>query len=111
MRKIKKGDTVIVIKGKDRGRQGVVSKVVSKSGLALKVLVEGINMIKRHVKPTQQKAGGIIDRESPLAISNVAIFNAATGKADRVGFKMLEDGRKARIFKSTGEVIDLGEKA
>lgn len=106
MRKIKKGDQVIVVAGKDKGRVGVILSVIQ-SGI--KVLVEGANLVKRHTRgnPSQQKAGGIIEKEAPLHISNIAIFNNATGKRDRVGFKFLEDGRKVRIFKSTGEVIDL----
>ena len=106
MPKIKKGDNVIAIAGKDKGQKGVVKKIVHDG---LKVEVEGLNLIKRHTKgnPQQNKPGGILEREAPFAISNVAIFNAATGKADRVGFKMLQDGKKVRIFKSTGEVIDI----
>ncbi len=104
MRKIKKGDSVVVIAGKDKGRKGTVLSVV-KDGL--RVIVEGVNMVKRHTRgnPQQQVAGGIISREASIAISNVALFNQATGKADRVGFKILEDGRKVRIYKSTQEVV------
>jgi large subunit ribosomal protein L24 len=111
MRKIKKGDTVIVMTGRDRGRQGTVLSVLkSKTHCmdASRVLVENVNLIKKHTKanPQQEKAGGIIQKEASIAISNVAIFNAATGKADRVGFKILGDGRKVRVYKSTGEVVD-----
>lgn len=109
MRKLKKGDTVMIMAGRDRGRQGrILSVLRSKTRYAdaMRLLVEGINLIKKHTKPQQDKAGGIIEKESPIAISNVAIFNAATGKADRVGFKVLADGRKVRVYKSTGEVVD-----
>jgi large subunit ribosomal protein L24 len=104
MRKIKRDDDVIVITGKDKGKRGKVAKVVDDSHL----VVGGINMIKKHQKPNPQRneAGGIIEKEAPIQVSNVAIYNAATSKADRVGFKILEDGRKVRVFKSTGEVID-----
>lgn len=111
MRKIKKGDTVVVVAGRDRGRQGSVLSVLKPTGRcsgAFRILVEGVNLIKKHTKanPQQEKAGGIIQKEALIAISNVAIFNTATGKADRVGFKILEDGRKVRVYKSTGEVVD-----
>lgn len=104
MRKIKKGDLVIVIAGKDKGRQGVVLSVVKKG---IRVIVEGVNIIKRHTRgnPSTQTPGGIIQKEASIAISNVALFNKATGKADRVGFKILEDGRKVRFYKSTKEVV------
>lgn len=110
--KIKKGDAVIVTAGKDKGRDGVVLSVVAKKGRekqGLRVIVEGVNMVKKHEKPNPQKEnpGGIREKEASLAISNVAILNKATGKADRVGFKILEDGRKVRIFKSTGEMVDV----
>lgn len=106
MRKIKKGDTVFVRKGKDSGRQGTVLAVVQDG---LKLVVEGVNLVKRHVKadPSKERAGGIIEKESSISSSNVSIWNQATGKPDRVGFKILEDGRKVRIFKSTGEVVDI----
>jgi large subunit ribosomal protein L24 len=105
MRKIKKGDRVIVLSGKDKGKQGTVLRVIDDA----KVVVENINMVKKHTKanPAQGQAGGILDKEMPLDISNVAIFNPITGKGDRVGFKTLEDGRKVRIFKSNGEVVDI----
>ena len=104
MQRIKKGDEVIVIAGKDKGRRGTVLGV----GDSGRVLVEGINMVKKHQKPNPAVGapGGIIDKEMPMAISNIALFNAATGKADRVGIKQLEDGRKVRFFKSNGEVLD-----
>lgn len=105
MQKIKKGDDVIVITGKDKGKRGTVSRVMLDVD---RVLVEGINMVKKHQKPNPAAGapGGIVDKEMPMAISNIALFNAATGKADRVGIKQLEDGRKVRFFKSNGEVLD-----
>ncbi len=105
MRKIKKGDQVIVLTGKDKGKQGTVLRVIDDA----KVVVENINMVKKHARanPQRGEAGGILDKEMPLDISNVAIFNPITGKGDRVGFKTLEDGRKVRVFKSNGEVVDI----
>jgi large subunit ribosomal protein L24 len=102
MRKIKKNDDVIIIAGKDKGNRGNVLNVLDD-----KVLVSGINKVKKHQKPNPVKgvAGGIVEIEKPIHISNVAIYNAATKKADRVGVKSLEDGRKVRVFKSSGEVI------
>jgi len=104
MRKIKKGDEVIVITGKDRDRRGTVLRVRADD----RIYVEGINMVKKHQKPNPNigVAGGIIEMEAALHVSNVAIFNPATGKGDRVGFRQLEDGRKVRFFKSNNEVID-----
>lgn len=105
MRKIHKGDDVVVNAGKDKGKRGVVLRVVADD----RVVVEGINMAKRHVKPNPQRgtSGGIVAKEMPIHVSNVAIFNAATSKGDRVGIRRLEDGKKVRCFKSTGEVIDI----
>ncbi len=105
MRKIKKGDKVVVLAGKDQGKQGTVVRVLNND----RVVVENINMVKRHTKPNPNKgeAGGILDKEMPLHVSNVALFNPTTGKGDRVGFKILEDGRKVRFFKSNGEVVDI----
>ncbi|TAJ76266.1 MAG: 50S ribosomal protein L24 [Gallionellaceae bacterium] len=102
MRKIKKNDEVIVIAGKDKGNRGNVLSVLDDQ-----VLVSGINKVKKHQKPNPVKgvAGGIVEMEKPVHISNVAIYNAASKKADRVGVKLLEDGRKVRVFKSSGEVI------
>jgi large subunit ribosomal protein L24 len=102
MRKIKKNDDVIIIAGKDKGNRGSVLNVLDD-----KLLVSGINKVKKHQKPNPVKgvAGGIVEIEKPIHISNVAIYNASTKKADRVGVKSLEDGRKVRIFKSSGEVI------
>jgi large subunit ribosomal protein L24 len=110
MRKIKKGDSVTVIAGKDKGRVGVILQMVQDGN---KVLVEGANLVKKHVKgnPNQDKPGGIIQKEAPIHISNVAIYNDATGKRDRVNFKLGEDGRKIRIFKSTGKTIDVNKTA
>ena len=104
MEKIRKGDDVVVITGKDKGKRGVVLRRVD----AEHVVVEGVNRAKKHVKPNPVKgvAGGIVDKDMPIHVSNVALFNAATKKADRVGFKVLEDGRKVRVFKSNGEVVD-----
>jgi large subunit ribosomal protein L24 len=104
MRKIRKGDDVIAITGKDKGRQGTVLRIVS----ADYALVEGLNKVKKHQRPNPMKGqtGGIIDKEMPIHISNLAIYNPATKKADRVGIKALQDGRAVRFFKSNGEVID-----
>ncbi len=103
MRKIKKNDDVIVIAGKDKGSRGSVLRVLGEY-----LLVGGINKVKKHQKPNPVKglAGGIVEKELPIHISNVAVFNAATNKGDRVGIKQLEDGRKVRVFKSNGEVVD-----
>ena len=105
MRKIKKGDDVIVITGKDKGRRGTVLRVVDLEH----VLVEGANRVKKHQRPNPMKGatGGIVEKEMPLHVSNVAIFNAGTKKADRVGIKLLDDGRRVRCYKSNGEVIDV----
>ncbi len=105
MRKIKKGDQVIVLAGKDKGKQGSILRVIDDA----KVVVENINLVKKHSKgnPMKGEPGGIVDKEMPLDISNVAIVNPVSGKADRIGFKMLDDGRKVRIFKSDGEVVDV----
>ncbi len=104
MRKLRTGDEVIVIAGKDKGKRGQIDKFVSDGK---KVLIPNINVAKKHVKanPNSGETGGIIDKALPFDISNVAIFNADTGKADRVGFKFLEDGKKVRYYKSNNEVI------
>ncbi|MBI1988675.1 MAG: 50S ribosomal protein L24 [Betaproteobacteria bacterium] len=104
MRKIKKGDDVIVITGKDKGKRGTVLRVVDREH----VLVEGANRVKKHQRPNPMKGatGGIVDKEMPLHVSNVAIFNPGTKKADRIGTRLLDDGRRVRTFKSNGEVID-----
>lgn len=105
MAKIRKGDEVLVMAGKDKGKRGHVLQVKPDSRL----VVEGVNLVKRHTKPNPRTgaAGGIIDREKPIHISNVQLYNAATGKGERVGFRFLQDGRKVRYFKSTGEVVDV----
>jgi large subunit ribosomal protein L24 len=105
MQKIKKGDEVIVTTGKDKGKRGSVLSTAS----ANYVVVEGANKVKKHQKPNPMKGspGGIVEKEMPIHISNVAMFNPASQKADRVGIKVLEDGRKVRVFKSNGEVIDV----
>jgi len=105
MRKIKKSDQVIVLAGKDKGKQGTVLRVIDDA----KVVVENVNLAKKHAKgnPMKGEPGGIVDKEMPMDISNVAIVNPVSGKADRVGFKILDDGRKVRIFKSDGEVVDI----
>jgi large subunit ribosomal protein L24 len=103
MRKIKREDEVIVLAGKDKGKRGKIVSLVGED----RVIVSGINMIKKHQKPNPQAnvPGGIIEKEAAMQVSNVAIFNSATNKADRVGFKV-DDGKKVRIFKSNGEQID-----
>jgi large subunit ribosomal protein L24 len=103
MNKIRKNDDVIVIAGKDKGNRGSVLNVLDND----RVLVAGINKVKKHQKPNPVKGttGGIVEIEKPIHISNIAIYNATTKKADRVGVKQLEDGRKVRVFKSSGEVI------
>ncbi|MES2917474.1 MAG: 50S ribosomal protein L24 [Pseudomonadota bacterium] len=104
MAKIKRDDEVIVIAGKDKGKRGNVVTVLED-----RVVVSGVNMVKKHVKgnPTRGTPGGIVEQEASLHISNVALFNAATQKADRVGYKRLEDGVKVRVFKSSGDVVDV----
>jgi len=111
MQKIRKGDTVVVTAGSDKGKRGTVLRVLVDSG---KVLVEGVNRVKKHQRPNPIKGqtGGIIDKEMPLSISNVMLLNPATGKGDRVGFKFLAaqgttPARKVRFFKSNGEVVDV----
>jgi large subunit ribosomal protein L24 len=104
MRKIRKGDNVIVIAGRDKGRKGAVIGVLEDD----MVLVENINRVKRHTRgnPQLNKAGGILEKEAPLHVSKVALFNPATQKADRIGIKSLADGKRVRYFKSNGEMID-----
>ena len=104
MRKIKKGDDVIVTVGKDKGKRGAVLRVLDADHL----IVEGANKVKKHQRPNPMRGltGGIVEKEMPLHVSKVAIFNPQTRKADRVGIRLLEDGRKVRFFKSNGEVID-----
>src|SRR3954463_1231510 len=102
MRKIRKGDNVIVIAGKDKGKRGSVLRVLDESY----VLVEGINSVKKHQKPNPMKGttGGIVPKEMPIHVSNVALFNPTTQKPDRIGVKRLDDGRRVRIYKSNGEM-------
>jgi large subunit ribosomal protein L24 len=103
MNKIRKGDQVLVIAGKNKGTRGTVSRVAGDS-----VFVENVNMVKRHTKPNPQanQPGGIVEREAAIHISNVQLFNSAAGKGERVGFKTLENGRKVRVFRQSGEVVD-----
>jgi large subunit ribosomal protein L24 len=103
MRKIRKGDNVVVISGRDKGKRGDVTRV-----LADRLLVAGVNQVKKHQRPNPMKGqqGGIITKEMPIHVSNVAVWNPVTKKADRVGFRTLEDGRKVRFFKSNGEMIN-----
>ncbi len=105
MRRIRKDDEVIVIAGKDKSRRGKVTRVLDDE----RIIVGGINMIKRHTKPNPARgvAGGIVEREAAIHISNVMLFNPLTKKGDRVGFRVLEDGRKVRYFKSNNEVVDV----
>ena len=104
MEKIRKGDDVIVTTGKDKGKRGTVLRIVD----ARHLVVEGVNRVKKHQRPNPMKnqTGGIVDKDMPIDISNVALFNPQTKKADRVGFKSLQDGRKVRVFKSNGEMVD-----
>ena len=103
MEKIRKGDQVVVIAGKDKGKRGTVARRVDSE----RVVVEGVNRVKKHVKPNPVKGvvGGVIDKDMPMHVSNIALFNPKTQKADRVGFKVLEDGSKVRVFKSNGETV------
>ena len=106
MNKVRKGDNVVVLAGKNKGSRGVVLNVISETA---QVIVENVNMVRRHTKgnPAQGKPGGIIEKEMPIDVSNVALINPVTDRADRVGFKRLEDGTKVRYFKSTDEVVDV----
>ncbi len=103
MRKIKKGDNVVVIAGRDKGKRGDVSRVVDDNY----VMVNGVNTVKRHTRPNPMKnePGGIVSKEMPIHVSNIAIWNPVTGKGDRIGIRMLEDGRKVRFFKSNKEQL------
>jgi len=104
MRKIKKGDTVVVIAGRDMGKRGDVSRIVDDSH----VVVDGVNQVKKHAKPNPMKnqPGGIVTKDLPIHVSNVAIWNPVTQKPDRIGFRLLDDGRKVRFYKSNGEQIN-----
>ena len=103
MNRIKKGDQVVVIAGKDKGKRGDVVRVDGD-----RVIVSNVNIIKRHTKPNPQAgvAGGVVEREASMHISKIALFNPASGKGERIGFKVLEDGRKLRVFRSSGEALD-----
>ncbi len=105
MKKIRKGDKVVVLTGRDKGKQGMVLRVLENS----RALVENVNIIKRHTKPNPNKGvtGGIIDKEAPIHLSNIALYNPATGKGERVGMRMMQDGTKGRYFKKSGEVADV----
>jgi len=103
MQRIKKSDEVVVISGRDKGKRGTVLRRID----AEHVVVEGVNRVKKHQRPnpTKNLTGGIVERDMPIHVSNIALFNPATQKADRIGFKLLEDGRKVRVFKSNGEQV------
>ncbi|MFW2440495.1 MAG: 50S ribosomal protein L24 [Arenicellales bacterium] len=105
MNKIKKGDDVIVITGKDKGKRGNVLRVQDNG----RVMVDGINIVKKHVRPNPQagETGGIVEQEAALDISNISLYDAASGKASRVGIKVLEDGKKVRVYKTSGEMVDV----
>jgi large subunit ribosomal protein L24 len=105
MRKVRKGDQVVVLSGRDKGRRGAVIQVLGDG----RVVVESINRVKKHQKPNPQanKPGGIIEKEMPLAASKVAVWNAAAKKGDRIGIKTLKDGKRVRFFKSNGEMLDV----
>ncbi len=105
MSKIRKGDKVVVTAGRDKGKLGAVVRVLENDRL----LVENVNVVKRHTRPNPQRgvAGGIVDKESPIHISNVMLVNPTTGKGERIGYKTLEDGRKVRFFRKSGEVADV----
>jgi large subunit ribosomal protein L24 len=105
MKKIRKGDKVVVLTGKDRGKQGTVLRMLAND----RVLVENVNVVKRHTRPNPQRnvTGGIMQKEASIHVSNVALFNAGSGKGERVGLRTLEDGRKVRYFKKAGEVADV----
>jgi large subunit ribosomal protein L24 len=104
MQRIKKGDEVVVITGRDKGKRGTVLRRVD----ADHVVVEGVNRAKKHQRPNPMKneTGGIVDKDMPIHVSNIALYNPATQKADRIGFKTLDDGRKVRVFRSNGEQVD-----
>ncbi len=105
MSKIRKGDEVIVRAGRDKGKRGTVLQVLAED----RVLVQGVNVVKRHTRPNPQRniTGGIIDKEAPIHRSNLALYNSASSKGERVGYRNLEDGRKVRFFKKSGEVVDV----
>ena len=105
MQKLRTGDEVIVLAGKSNGQKGKISKIITDKG---RVVVDGANMMKKHVKPNPQAGiqGGIVEKEAAMDISNVALFNSKTGKADKVGIKVQEDGKRVRFFKSNGDLVD-----
>ena len=105
MQRIKKGDEVVVISGRDKGKRGTVLRRVDAEHL----VIEGVNRVKKHQRPNPMKGvtGGIVDKDLPIHVSNIALFNPATKKADRVGIKQLDDGRKVRVFKANGEQVDV----
>jgi len=105
MNKIRKGDQVVVLAGRDKGKRGAVLRMLQDG----RVLVQNVNMIKRHTRPNPNKGitGGIVDKEGPIDISNIALLNPTTGRSERVGFKSLADGRKVRVWKKSGEVVDV----
>ncbi len=105
MQRIRKGDEVVVIAGRDKGKRGTVLRRAGEG----RVVVEGVNRVKKHQRPNPMKGvtGGVVDKDMPIHISNVALFNPATQKADRVGFRVLQDGRKVRVFKSNDEQVDV----
>ena len=102
--RLRKGDDVVVISGRDKGKTGSILRVIRSED---RVIVDGINMVKRHTRPSQAQPGGIVDKEAPIHISNVALADPKDGVATRVGYKFLEDGRKVRFAKQSGEVIDV----
>ena len=102
--RLRKGDDVVVISGRDKGKTGSILRVIRSED---RVIVDGINMVKRHTRPSQAQPGGIVDKEAPIHISNVALADPKDGSATRVGYKFLEDGRKVRVAKRSGEVIDV----
>ena len=105
MNKIKKGDDVIVLAGKDKGKRGNVLRILDNG----RVMVDGINIVKKHVRPNPQagESGGIVEQEAALDLSNIALYDEASGKASRVGIKILEDGKKVRVYKTSGEMVDI----
>ena len=105
MQKLKTGDEVIVLTGKSNGQRGKITKMIAEKN---RVVVEGLNMMKKHVRPNPQAGiqGGIVEKEAPMDMSNIALFNPKTGKADKVGIKVQEDGKRVRFFKSNGELVD-----
>ena len=102
--RLRKGDDVVVISGRDKGKTGSILRVLSTKD---RVIVDGVNMVKRHTRPSQAQPGGIVDKEAPIHISNVAMADPKDGSATRIGYKLLEDGRKVRVSKRSGEVIDV----